>query len=337
MKRRVAAAALAALLIAPALASAAEPITLKFGFANPPQTWTNVNGIAPWSQDVEKRSNGALAIQVFAGGSVVNQRNTYDRLLNGVVDLAYAPFGAVTDTMPRQEVTALPFESPGLDESALAAWELTKAGVLEEDFSRIRVVTVWCMPTSILHTTKEVRRLEDLRGMKLSSATRTNGEISERLGATVVSITNPEVYGALQRNMVQGLLLPYSGAVTFHLQEVTKYHLQGLPLGCTMAGFMMNKDSYAKLPSDLRAAIDGASGDAMAKHMRGAASNEERIAVDKVAASPGAVLVTLQPAEIARWRERLRPMVDDWVKRTPGGDKVLAAFRAQIAKLGAGH
>jgi hypothetical protein len=29
-------------------------------------------------------------------------------------------------------------------------------------------------------------------------------------------------------------------------------------------------------------------------------------------------------------------MAEDWVKRTPDGDKVLAAFRAQIAKIGAG-
>jgi TRAP-type C4-dicarboxylate transport system substrate-binding protein len=335
MKCRVAAAFVAALAI-PALASAAEPISLKFGFANPPQTWTNVNGIAPWAKDVETRSKGALQIQVFAGGSVVNQRNTYDRLLNGVVDAAYGPLGAITDTMPRQEVTALPFESPGLDESALAAWELNKAGVYAEDFSRIHVLTLWCMPRSVLHTTKEVRKLDDLKGMKLSSATRTNAEISERLGATIVTITNPEVYGALQRNMVQGLLLPFSGAVTFHLQEVTKYHLQGLPLGCTTAAFFMNKDSYAKLPADLRAAIDAASGDAMAKHMRQAASDEEKIATEKVAASPGAVLVTPEPAEVARWRERLRPMSEDWVKRTPDGEKVLAAFRAQIAKIGAG-
>ena len=325
-----------AAIVVPVTASAVEPITLKFGFANPPQTWTNVNGIAPWAKDVETRSNGALAIQVFAGGSVVNQRNTYDRLLNGVVDAAYGPLGAITDTMPRQEVTALPFESPGLDESALAAWELNKAGVFAEDFSRIHVLTLWCMPTSVLHTTKEIRKLEDLRGTKLSSATRTNGEISERLGATVVSITNPEVYGALQRNMVQGLLLPFSGALTFHLQEVTKYHVQGLPLGCTVASFFMNKESYAKLPADLRAVIDAASGDAMAKHMRGAASNEERLAVDKVAASPGAVIVTLEPAEVARWRERLKPMAEDWVKRTPDGEKVLTAFRAEIRKIGAG-
>jgi len=74
---------------------------------------------------------------------VVNQRNTYDRLLNGVVDLAYAPFGAVTDTMPRQEVTALPFESPGLDQSALAAWEITNRRRSASKWNRVARAPSW--------------------------------------------------------------------------------------------------------------------------------------------------------------------------------------------------
>ena len=332
MKRRVVVAIVAA-LAAPSLASAAEPITLKFGFANRPGVWTHSNGIVPWSKDVEQRSAGALKIQVFAGGSVVNQRNTYDRLLNGVVDAAYGPFGAITNTMPRQEVTALPFESPGIVESAAAAWELVKKGVFAEDFSRIHIITTWCMPQSVLHTTEEVKSVEDFKGMKLSSATRTNGEISERLGATVVTVTNPEVYGALQRGMVQGLLLPDSGAITFHLQEVTKYHLGGLPLGCTTAGFFMNKDSYARLPATLRKAIDDASGDDMARHMARAAVTEEEAAHKEVAAVKGAVMQTLSKAQVEEWRARLSPMAEAWIKATPDGEKVLAAYRAEIAKI----
>ena len=336
MKTCVAAILVAAGLSAATLGVKADPIVLKFGFANPPNTWTNTNGIAPWAKDVEARTAGQVAIQVFAGGSVVNQRNTYDRLLNGVVDLAYGPFGAITDTMPRVEVTAMPFESPGIVASARAAWNLYKAGLFDEDYSRIHIITTWCMPPSALHTTKEVKTLDDLRGLKLTSATRTNGEISQRLGATVISITNPEVYGALQRGIAQGLLLPDSGIITFHLQEVTKYHVVALPLGCTTAGFFMNKESYARLPGDLRAAIDAASGDAMAKHMAQAAVDEDVVAHQKIAASAGAVMIALDRREIDRWHERLRPMAEEWVKNTPDGAKVLGAFRAEIAKLRSG-
>ena len=336
MRNRVAASLAAAFLTAAAAANANEQVVLKFGFANPPGTWSKINGVDVWAKDVEARSGGKLQVQVFAGGSVVNQRNTYDRTINGVVDAAYGPFGAISsDQMPRIDVTALPFESPGIIESSAAAWALFKGGYFNEDFARIRVFTSWCMPPTGLHTSKEVRKLEDFRGMKLTAATRPTGEIVERLGATVVSITNPEVYQAIQRGTAQGLLLPDSGIITFHLQEVTKYHIN-LALGCTQAGFFMNKEFYARQPAELKAALDDASGDAFAKHMAKAALNEDHVAHQKIHSQPGAVLVKLQPQELARWNARLKPITEEWVKTTPDGAKVLGAFRAEIAKQKAG-
>jgi TRAP-type C4-dicarboxylate transport system substrate-binding protein len=331
MRNRVVALLAAAGLLTAASDASAEPVMLKFGFANPPQTWSNVNGVAVWAKDVEARTAGKINVQVFAGGSVVNQRNTYDRLINGVVDAGYGPFGAMSDQMQRLEVTTLPFESPGIIESSAAAWNLYKAGFFDQDFARIRIISLWCMPPSGLHTTKEVRKLEDFKGMKLTSATRSNGEIVERLGATVVSITNPEVYGAIQRNLAQGLLLPDSGIITFHLHEVTKYHLN-LALGCTLAGFFMNKEFHARQPADIQSALDAASGDHFAKHMANAALSEDKVAHQKIHSTPGAVLVKLDPAEIARWHERLKPMTAEWVKNTQDGAKVLEAFRAEIAR-----
>jgi TRAP-type C4-dicarboxylate transport system substrate-binding protein len=233
--------------------------------------------------------------------------------------------------MQRLEVTTLPFESPGIIESSAAAWNMYKAGVFAEDLRLIRIISMWCFPPSGLHTTKEVRKLEDLKGMKLTSATRSNGDIIERLGATVVSITNPEVYGAIQRNVAQGLMIPDSGIVTFHLQEVTKYHIN-LALGCTIGAFLMNKEFYARQPADIRAALDAASGDAFAKHMSHAALAEDQTAHQKIHAHPGSVLVKLDEAEIARWHERLKPITEEWVAKTPDGAKVLGIYRAEIAK-----
>jgi hypothetical protein len=37
-----------------------------------------------------------------------------------------------------------------------------------------------------------------------------------------------------------------------------------------------------------------------------------------------------------RWKQRVQPMLDEWVKTTPDGAHVLAAFRDEIAKVRAG-
>ena len=44
-------------------------------------------------------------------------------------------------------------------------------------------------------------------------------------------------------------------------------------------------------------------------------------------------ITTLSPEEEARWKERAKPVVDAWVASTPDGAKVLAAYRAEIAKI----
>ena len=323
--------AAAACALCTTAAKADEPITLKFGFPNPPTAWIYAVGEANWAKDIATRSGGKLTVQGFAGGSVVNQRNVYDRVLNGVVDFGYGPFGEISDQMPRSEVTNLPFESPDMVYSSAALWSMYKSGLLDEDFKRLRIITTFCLPPSGLHLNKAVAKLEDLKGEKISTAIRANGEVVERLGATVVAVTNPEAYGALQRGMAQGVALSDAGVTTFKLHEVTKYHL-ALPLGCSTGGFFMNKESYTRLPQELRAALDAASGDQMAKYMAEESKRQEGLAHKQIEAMPGAVILALEPKELERWHARLRPVAEEWAKTRPDGDKVLAAYRAEIAK-----
>jgi len=47
---------------------------------------------------------------------------------------------------------------------------------------------------------------------------------------------------------------------------------------------------------------------------------------------PGHTIITLSKEERARWEKQVRPAYDHWVERVPDGAKVLAAFRAALAK-----
>ncbi len=336
MKPLVAAFALTVSLAVAGSADAAGPIELKFGFPNPPTAWINTLGIGTWAKNIALASADTVAVKVFAGGSVVNQRNVYDRVLNGVVDFGYGPFGEISDQMPRTEVTALPFEADDMVQASKALWRLLQAGTFDKDFARVRPITAFCLPPSGLHTVaKEVRTLDDLKGMKIISATRLNGEVVERLGATVVSITNPQSYAALNRGVAAGTMLSDAGLVVFKIEEVTKYHLN-LPLGCSAGGFFMNPRSYARLPAKAQHAIDAASGTPMANFMAEEAHAQDLKAHAIIAKRPGSVMVALAPAEAKRWRARLAPIAEEWAKATPDGTKVLAAYRAEIKKMRGG-
>jgi hypothetical protein len=53
----------------------------------------------------------------------------------------------------------------------------------------------------------------------------------------------------------------------------------------------------------------------------------------QVAAAPGHTLYKLPPDEEKRWIKGTENVVDNFVKSTPDGAKVLAAYRAAIADI----
>ena len=329
------ASAIWALFAANVSGASADPVQLKFAFPPPPTSWINTFGIAGWSKAVAEASGGAVEIKVFAGGAVANHRNVYDRVLNEVIDIGYGPFGEINDQFRRTEVSGLPFEVTNAREASLALWRLIENGTIAEEYARIKPITVFTLAPSTLHTRAPVARMDDLKGVKLAASSRFNSAYATLLGATPITVTNVETYAAIDRGMVGGTFLSVSGFMVFKLQEVAKYHLE-VPFGASCAGFFMNKDIFARLPEASRRAIDASSGEALAERLGRFADGQGTDDRARLAAMPGQQFDRLDAAEAARWKARLAPFVEEWVKATPDGAKVLAAFRAEIAKIRGG-
>jgi TRAP-type C4-dicarboxylate transport system substrate-binding protein len=95
----------------------------------------------------------------------------------------------------------------------------------------------------------------------------------------------------------------------------------------------MNKDSYAKLPDAAKKAIDTYSGEPLTKKLGGGGIQENKSVIEKLKAMPGHTYAELQGAEKERWRKLFEPITETWVKETPDGAKVLAAFRQEVDKV----
>lgn len=318
-----------------AAASAQEPIVLKFGFPAPPTSFVLTEASEPWAKDVEAASNGAIKFTFFPGGSVGNFNNILDRTLNQVVDVSFGIFGPYSDQFPRTQVTSLPFEANNTTETAVTLWRLYHKGVTAPEFGQVKVLTLFNFPASALHTKKPIKVLEDLKGMKLSVTNRTAGQVAELLGTAPISLTPADVYQSQQRGVIDGMFQAWTAVQTFKLYEVTNYHLN-TPVGQQPAFIFMNKASFAKLPASSQATIDKLSGEPFARRYGKAVDANDMSGLASVKAMAGQNVGDLTPAETARWKERLKPVTDDWVKATPDGAKVLAAFREELANVRAG-
>ena len=164
--------------------------------------------------------------------------------------------------------------------------------------------------------------------------TKADADVAQRLGAAPISSTPSNLYELLQRRTADGVIIGWFGLVGFKLHEVVSNHLiTGLGSGGSFV--VMNKDSYAKLPSLAKAALDKNSGYESARDDFGAAMDRVYAgSQDTVRGLTGHTIVALPSADKDRYQHELvEPVIADWQKRIPNGAAILAAYRAEAAKV----
>jgi TRAP-type C4-dicarboxylate transport system substrate-binding protein len=318
----------------PLLARADETVTLKFGFPAPVMSYVNTEGMTPWIDEVEKASGGTLKIKLFAGPTLGTFRDIYERTLSGVSQISFGVFGPLANQFPRTQVSDLPFLSNDTKRSSVALWRIYAEGALNPELDKVKVLALFNFPSSALNTTKSVKTIEDLKGMKVAVSSRMLGDVAAALGASPVTLTPTELYEGMSRGVVDAIFVAWTAVKTFKLDEVTKYHLEA-PLGEAPAYVFMNKAAYASLPAKAKAAIDKFSGEPFSERLGAANQAADRAEAKAVAAESGQSVEPISPAQYAVWKARIDPVSEAWAKATPDGAKVLAAYREALAKLGA--
>jgi TRAP-type C4-dicarboxylate transport system substrate-binding protein len=320
-------AAFAALL--PPAADAADPIQLKLAYPSAPSP-PLFAGMRPFAEQVAKATDGAVEIKIFVGPTLGNLSNIYDRTLAGVADMAYGTI-VVGGMMPKTTVSNLPFNSSNSHEASLALWRLQAKGVTASDFGAVKPLALFTFGSSVLHTTKPIRTIEDYKGEKIGAPTKNYAETLVLFGAAPVTITPTEYYQSISQGLVVGVPVSWTGLMAFKLFEVTNHHLE-TPQGLAPAYFVMNKQSFARLPEKARQAIDKFSGEGLSARIGKAGNENDLKNREKIAGTAGHTITALTSQETARWRKVLTPVTDGWVKATPDGARVLAAFRDEVLK-----
>jgi TRAP-type C4-dicarboxylate transport system substrate-binding protein len=316
--------AAAAVIVAAPLA--AEPITLKLNSPAPPMSYVNREVLTPWAEAVTADSEGTLRIQTFFGGTLGSFANTYDRVVDEVVDIGFILTAFAAGKFRRQEVAALPFESETAILASNALWKLYEKRVTSVEFDAAKPLGLWTFPNAAIHSREPIRTLDDFRGKKLVASNAIAAKIATALGATPISLRPDEAYTAIQRGTVDGGLMPFTGMETFKIHEVARHHLD-VALGSDPAVLIINRKRYDALPPKAKAAIDKHS-DAPLSQKFGQKTQEQwlksrNLVRDRVS--------TLTPEQEAEWKKRVAPIAAEWAQGVPDGAKVLDAFRAEVS------
>jgi TRAP-type transport system periplasmic protein len=317
-------------------AAQGEETTLIFATDGPTGTHVAVRVFHPWAEHINEIGKGVLHLEVRDGMSIVNPTNFYDRVQNDVAQIAWGSLGNLTGTFPHAEFSMLPFQAEKSVDASVAFWRLYKKGQLDPDFKDVVPLMMTVYPQADVHLAKPPKApLDTLEGLRLMVVAKVSAQSIAALGGSPSSLPLPELYPGLQHGTVDGAVIAWTAFQPYKLAEVTSYHYE-MRLGASTGMVFMAKKRYDALPAAARKILDENSGEAASRTL-GAAWDEVADEARKAAeADPKQQVVTPTADALAKWEKITAPISADWVKNTPGGEKVLTAFRTYLAQVKAG-
>jgi TRAP-type C4-dicarboxylate transport system substrate-binding protein len=296
--------------------SAAEKV-ISLNVANffpPPSNQSKI--LEEFCRELEKRTDGGVKVNYYAGGSLLGPTAIFDGIVNGVADIGYSHVYYTSGRMPVTECAGLPLGYP----SAWVAGEALNDFYQEfkpKEFDKVKVLLFnTSTPSAIATAKKPIRTLEDLKGLTLR-APGIAGEVIKALGATPAPTPMPEVYDAISKGVLDGEASNFETLATFRFAEVVKYSTSVWQITNPYPFYLvMNKNSYEKLPGDIRAIFDKLVGEYKERYQL--MWNSVDFIGMEFGKKQGVEFINLSPSEAEKWVAAVQPVIEKYVKDMGG-------------------
>jgi TRAP-type mannitol/chloroaromatic compound transport system substrate-binding protein len=319
---------LAAFAMAPA---AAQNVRMATSWGGGPHLEVMAKGFAG---NVAMLTDGKVKIEAFPAGTIGSPLKVTETVQKKVaqaghhwsgydygLDKTGVLFGGYAGSMPAEHYIHWLYEGGGAD--LWRQWRLEKFGLI-------------AMPCGShadeihMHSHRPVRKIEDLKGLKL----RTSGawaEIAGSLGASTVVLSGPDTFPALEKKVVDAIewanpAINY--ALGFH--KVAKYIiLPGVHQASSAQECLFDKAVWDAFDARTKSLIDAAAKMTVVKAWM-QFNNEDTVALAKLKAE-GAEFITVEPSYIDAARNATRAW-EDKTAAAEGGwfKKVLDSQRAFV-------
>ena len=320
-------------------AAAAQEFTFSIHHFLSPQAPAHKELIEPWARSIEEASGGRIAFEIYPAMSLGGSPpELYDQLKAGVADVVWTLPGYTPGQFPRTEV----FELPGIHLSDARATNLAIQDLMEillPDYVGIHPLLVHVHAGNALHFREgTVTSLDDFKGLKLRSPSRTGVWMIEEMGAVPVGMPLPAVPAALKDGTLDAGMFPFEVTIPLGVADLTSSSVEmdeGARWGTSTFLLAMNVDSYNSLPPDLQKIVDDNSGAAIAGAMGDAWNRIEPVGV-RLALEAGNEVTQLSPEATAEFKAPFDATVQRWIEEAAvvgiDAEALLGSARSIIAE-----
>ncbi len=336
MKKRGLLLLLSALFVLAAyVAPSSAQIKLTLADQNADIGWGPVHATQPWAKMIEEQTKGKVKIEIYPSQTLAKGPDIWNAVKTGLADMGWCFHGYWADMTPLSDVItlpSLPFTSAQKGSEVL--WKLyEKFPAMQKEYKDVQVLTMWASsPYFLITTKKQVKTIEDIKGMKIRVVGGPPTEQMKALGASPTLIPMPDTYLSMDRGVIDGMGAPWEAIHGFRLYEVVKYYTM-VPLSAVYFTMSMNKAKWESLPKDVQEVFKKVGGLEGARFFGKNFYDTAEVGVEELIKKGNYQMnkYVVPPEEAARWRKVAgQPLWDEWVKRMdskgrPEAKEILAA------------
>ncbi len=329
MKRLMLKAIAAAVTLAAFGAAHAQERTIKFATQNP-KGHPIVMGMEKFAEIVTAKSGGKIKVNLFPGGTLGGDQQNVSALQGGTIEMVVLNAGILASQVKDFEVFDFPFMFANPQEAdAVVDGPAGRALLDKLDAKNIRGLAYWELGfRQITNSKRAITKVEDVEGLKLRVIPNAiNVDWVKALGANPTPMAFPEVYPALEQKAIDGQENPLTVINANKFYEVQKFvtltNHQYNP-----QAVIMSKKLWDSLSADEKKLLGDAAQEA-AVFQRKASRDMMGAALDNMKKN-GMTVSEFSPAEQAKLREKLKPVID---KHGAAIADTVKQVQAELAKV----
>ncbi|WP_299818902.1 TRAP transporter substrate-binding protein [uncultured Jannaschia sp.] len=327
---RIAALALAVLLTAPAAAQT----NLTVANWLPPSHPLVAEVIQPMTESIAEATGGAVTATILPAPLGPPPAH-FDFAVNGVADITFGVQGYNPGRFRTTALAELPFLGDSAEAISVAYWRTFDAMLRDAgEYDDVHVLAVFAHgPGEVFVKDGDLSGPDALDGLKLRVGGGIVHEVVSALGAVPVEGPSSEAYQLLSQGVADGILFPYESVNFFGLIPQLSQGL-AVPGGLYNTSFfiVMNRARWEALSPEQQAAIDGVTGEALAR--RAGRMWDRADAAGRAAMEGTLAIAPASPEQVAAWTAALTPLVNAKLAEVDeagvDADAAFAMLRAEI-------
>jgi len=181
-----------------------------------------------------------------------------DLVIDGAADMSVLFHGYQSGRFTATKLIELPGYDGNAEAASVAYWRVHEAHLAAADEHRgVKLIGLHTHGPAQLHSDRKVTDLSGIRDMKVRVPGGVGSQVGDALGVAGIKVPAPKVYETLASKAADGVVMPLESRGGFKLTEVAK-NVYEVPGGLYRGSFafIMNQDSFDRLPEDIRKALD---------------------------------------------------------------------------------